>query len=287
MKFPFETVASQTVARVNWFGVVSLLFLSLDVSLQFLSCVFPHSHSHLIFAGNLQFPRGARPISSDSGPSPIKVSTQKCKRGGDTLRVFSGNLTSRSLLCLIFSQHVHILFTNQAKDHQLGRPPHLPHMPGGPMARPADQDRYRGPPPARVGLPHGAPAVPISRQTDAGGDQPKHPSPPRVGLPHGPPGVVASGRGDQAMTNGDGAPNSQRHSVPSLHPAPRLGLPHVSAAQTLPHGAKPPTASADFISKTTSLDRKDAAPPVAPKSDKKRHSVLGIFKKSKKEKEKQ
>lgn len=192
-------------------------------------------------------------------------------------------------------------------NHQPNRPPHLLHMPSGPMPG-APNDQQVGPAggdnrlrttstPPRVGLPHAGPRVLSGAQY---GEAPRDSAPPRggasarVGLPHVAPGVLASsasrpGEDTTAITNGNGAPPPVRHSVPSLHPAPKLGLPHVSGvavSQTLPQGVKPPNAGGDYNSKTASLDRnKDPTPPpIAPKPDKKRHSVLGIFKKSKKEK---
>ena len=103
------------------------------------------------------------------------------------------------------------LVCRQMNDHQSSRPPHLPHMSTGSQL--------------------------AGRQADDEADRPdgrfRQPEP-RVGLPHVQPGVVSSrqdsrGQGDQAITNGsNGAPSSVRHSVPSLHPAPKLGLPHVS-----------------------------------------------------------
>ena len=156
-------------------------------------------------------------------------------------------------------------------DHPISRPAHLPHMSAGSQLGGRQPDREADRQDGRL------------RQT-----------PPRVGLPHVQSGVVSArhdGQGDQAITNGNGAPSNVRHSVPSLHPAPRLGLPHVSSvtvSQTLPPGTKSPSAGIDYNSKTASLDRsKDTTPPPIPaKPDKKRHSVLGIFKKSKKDKEK-
>ena len=203
--------------------------------------------------------------------------------------------------------------------HQLSRPPHLPRIPGtqlstsqvdgdtggqGDRLRPAakvgmphmrpgvvsanqDGHQLRNPTP-KVGLPHVQTGVVASSQ-EQGDRLPRNPNS-KVCLPHVQAGVVASSQGDQAITNGNGAP-SVRHSVPSLHPAPRLGMPHasgVTVSQTLPPGTKPPATGFDYNSKTASLDRsKDPTPPPVPaKPDKKRHSVLGIFKKSKKDKEK-
>ena len=163
----------------------------------------------------------------------------------------------------------------------------LPHVQTGVVASSQGQgDHLRNLNP-KVGLPHVQAGIVASNQEQ--GDHLQNPNP-KVGLPHVQAGVVASSQGDQAITNGNGAP-SVRHSVPSLHPAPRLGLPHasgVTVSQTLPPGTKPPATGFDYNSKTASLDRsKDPTPPPVPaKPDKKRHSVLGIFKKSKKDKEK-
>ena len=170
-------------------------------------------------------------------------------------------------------------------DHdQANRPPHLPHMSRGQVAgSQADRqhDHFRNTTP-KVGMPHMSQGVIGGRQ----GDQLRNPAP-EVSLPHVQTSGLAS---DQTINNGNDVPNV-RHSVPSLHPTPKLGLPHVSGvtvSQTLPPGSKPPMSGLDYNNKTASLDRsKDAAPPpVSAKPDKKRHSVLGIFKKAKKDKEK-
>ena len=184
-----------------------------------------------------------------------------------------------------------VVASSQEQDHLRNLNPKvgLPHVQAGVVASSQGQgqgDHLRNPNP-KVGLPHVQAGVVSSSQEQV--DHLRNPNP-EVGLPHVQAGVVASSQGDQAITNGNGAP-SVRHSVPSLHPAPRLGLPHafgVTVSQTLPPGTKPPATGFDYNSKTASLDRsKDPTPPPVPaKPDKKRHSVLGIFKKSKKDKEK-
>ncbi len=111
------------------------------------------------------------------------------------------------------------------------------------------------------------------------------------------PPPVPGAHGEHVQINGNGTPAAYnaaaRHSMPSLHPAPQLNMaggmqrfstpqPQGHVSQTLPPGAKPPT---EYDNKVASLDRSSKPPVMPPKHDKKRHSVLGIFKKSKKDKE--